>query len=143
MGTLAIKVLVVVILNSGLYLRSTAQTISPVSVMQYGAKCDGRTDDSAALQSAITAVAVNGGVLQIPAATCNHASTLTRPRSVRIQGQGANISILSYTGSAQGWVVGDAGSPQNAYQGGFSNLTLNGPGYSGSAVGVYLGADPV
>jgi hypothetical protein len=142
MGTLAIKAAVVVILGSGLYLRSTAQTIIPVSVTQYGAKCDGRTDDSAALQSAITAVAVNGGVLQIPAASCNHASTLTRPRSVRIQGQGANVSILSYTGSAQGWVVGDAGSPQNAYQGGFSSLTLNGPGYSGSAVGVYLGADP-
>jgi hypothetical protein len=27
-------------------------------------------------------------------------------------------------------------------QGGFSSLTLNGPGYTGSTVGVYLGADP-
>jgi hypothetical protein len=141
MGTLAIKAIALMIVSGGLYLRSTAQAITPVSVVQYGAKCDGRTDDSAALQSAIKAVAVHGGVLQIPAARCNHASTLTRPRNVRIQGQGANVSTFSYTESAEAWVIGDAGSPQNAVQGGFSSLTLHGPGYTGSAVGVYLGAD--
>jgi hypothetical protein len=142
MGTRAIKAIALMIVSGALYLRSTAQTITPVSVVQYGAKCDGRTDDSAALQSAIKAVAVHGGVLQIPAARCNHASTLTLPRSVHIEGQGANVSTLSYTGSAQGWVVGDTGSPQNAFQGGFSSLTLNGPGYTTATVGVYLGADP-
>jgi hypothetical protein len=66
----------------------------------------------------------------------------TRPRNIRIEGQGANVSILSYTGSAEAWVVGDTGSPQNAFQGGFTGVTLNGPSYSGSSVGVYLGADP-
>jgi Pectate lyase superfamily protein len=142
MGTLAIKAVALMIASSGLCLRSTAQTINPVSVVQYGAKCDGRTDDSVALQSAIKAVAINGGVLQIPAARCNHASTLTRPRNVRIQGQGASVSTLSYMGSAHAWVIGDSSSPQNGMQGGFSSLTLNGPGYTGSTVGVYLGADP-
>lgn len=142
MGTLDIKVITLVIISTGLCFPCAAQTITPVSVIQYGAKCDGRTDDSEALQSAIKAVGANGGVLQIPAAQCKHASTLMRPRNVRIQGQGANVSTLSYTGSAEAWVIGDTGSPQNAVQGGFSSLTLNGPGYTGSTVGVYLGADP-
>lgn len=48
--------------------------VNPVSPMQYGAKCDGVTDDSAAFQAA-----VNASDVLVPAATCviNHPVTIS------------------------------------------------------------------
>lgn len=116
---------------------------TPFPVSLYGAKCSGSTDDSTALQAAITAAAVAGGNVIIPSATCNFATTLTRPRNVMIVGQGRNSSYLNYTGSTRAFVLGDTGANNPpSWKGGFQHLTLEGPSATGSTVGLYMGADP-
>jgi hypothetical protein len=123
-------------------------TITPASqqfsVTAYNAVCNGSTDDSSAIQAAITAAAgAGGGNVIIPAATCNFATTLTRPRNVMIIGQGRNSSYLKYTGSTRAFVLGDTGSTNPpSWKGGFQHLTLIGPSGTGSTVGLYMGADP-
>jgi hypothetical protein len=113
------------------------------SVKTYGALCNGSTDDSTALQSTINAAAVNGGNVVLPSATCNFATTLTRPRNVMVVGQGRNSSYLNYTGSTRAFVLGDTGANNPpSWKGGFQHLTLEGPSGSGSTVGLYMGADP-
>lgn len=113
------------------------------SVNKYGAVCDGSTNDSTAIQAAITAAAVTGGNVVLPAATCNFSTTLTRPRNVMIVGQGRNSSYLNYTGSTRAFVLGDVGANNPpSWKGGFQHLSLEGPSSTGSTIGLYLGADP-
>lgn len=84
------------------------------NVLSYGAKCDGSTDDSTALQAAITAAATNGGrnnrggVVLLPKGQCNFGTPLNMKGlyGIRIQGQGGYApgspkpsSILLYTGT--------------------------------------------
>jgi hypothetical protein len=88
---------------------------SPVSVRQpfevnitdKGAKCDGATDDSGAIQSAINAVAA-GGLVVIPAHTCAFATTLVfgdatdglqTTTYIGLRGAGPVASRLLWTGS--------------------------------------------
>ena len=49
-----------------------------VSVKDYGAKCDGSSDDTTAIQAAINSLPNDGGIIQFPqASTCKVSSTLT------------------------------------------------------------------
>lgn len=86
------------------------------NVKAYGAKCDGSTDDSTAINSAITAAGSSGGVVILPAATCAVASTITISKdNVWIVGQGADsrhdigsvtpASALLWTGSSGGTIL--------------------------------------
>jgi hypothetical protein len=76
-----------------------ARAISgPLSLRWFGARCDGHTDDSAAIELWLNALA-NGKAGYVPAATCS----FTRPlrivgNNVSIAGAGGSISILKYTG---------------------------------------------
>lgn len=59
---------------------SSVSSTTQVNVTQYGAKCDGSTDDSAAFNAALAAVnAAGGGVVVFPAATCLIASQIVLP----------------------------------------------------------------
>jgi len=62
-----------------------------INVKDYGAKGDGSTDDTTALQAAFTA-ATAGAVIYFPPATYNISSTLTLSVAVTINGYGATIS---------------------------------------------------
>jgi hypothetical protein len=80
-----------------------------VSVKDFGAKGDGTTDDTTAIQAAITQVVTTGGAVYFPAGTYNVSSTLTVGSKVTLYGDGpqgsfiqvtsASINILNITGN--------------------------------------------
>lgn len=67
-----------------------AQLVAPgwgVNPMQYGARCDGVTDDAAAITAAIASAKTKGLPVVLPAATCAYGSVLTL-EGVRLVGRG-------------------------------------------------------
>lgn len=79
---------------------SSGQVYS-VKAAPYNAKGDGMTDDSAAFQAAVNALAGTGVALFVPAGTYKIASPVDLPSSLRIIGcKGARIkSTITFTGS--------------------------------------------
>lgn len=69
-------------------------TDAPVNVRAYGAKGDGVTDDTAAIQAALTAAA--GKTLHLPAGSYRVSSGLTVSNRTRIAGDGPLNSVMSY-----------------------------------------------
>jgi hypothetical protein len=77
-------------------LRSAQPTpVQTVSVRDYGAVGDGLTDDSAAFESAMAAVA-KPGVVIIPAGTYRLSRTLKPTSGLVLRGQGATVSLLVF-----------------------------------------------
>jgi len=71
-----------------------------ISVFDFGAKGDGITDDSAAIQAAITAGAAKGGArIWFPPGTYVFGTTLTIPGHIWLVGAGLAGTTLSYTGA--------------------------------------------
>jgi hypothetical protein len=73
-------------------------TAAPVNVKDYGAVGDGTTDDTTAMQAAITAVATTGQGLYIPAGTYKLTSALTSTGHLNMFGDG-DKSILDFSAS--------------------------------------------
>lgn len=71
-------------------------TGSPVNVKDYGAVGDGTTDDTTAMQAAITAVATTGQGLYVPAGTYKITSALTSTGHLNMFGDG-DKSIISFS----------------------------------------------
>jgi hypothetical protein len=77
-----------------------------VSVKDFGARCDGLTDDSVPLQNAINAAEISGAELMIPAPSiCAYSTTLLITGAIRLAGdnetQAAHFgSGLLYTGNS-------------------------------------------
>ncbi len=63
-------------------------------VTEFGAKCDGTTEDHVAVQAAIDAAASNGGVVQFPAGTCLIGATLTLPARVALKGVSRDATVI-------------------------------------------------
>lgn len=120
-----------------------------VSVRDFGAVGDGVTDDTAAIQAALNAVASSGGgVVHLPAGTYLLQSSLSWPKQKYIsltgdgssgQGNGVNhpgASQLIYTGS--GTAISMVGTAFDVDQvgGELRDFTLKGPGTGGSTIGV-------
>lgn len=79
-----------------------------VDVLDYGAKCDGATDDTTALQAAFTAGA--GKTIQFPAGTCLFTSLTLKGTGTLVQGRGRDASWLRSTSAAGDSItVGDDG----------------------------------
>jgi hypothetical protein len=72
-----------------------------INVKAYGAKGDGTTDDTTAIQAAITAAQTSGGCVLLPAATYKIAGTLNvTGNNVRIVGAGRRATILNFANGA-------------------------------------------
>lgn len=71
-----------------------------LNVKDFGAVGDGTTDDTAAIQAAITAV--GAGRLYFPPGTYKITSTLNMARYLTIEGAGYKSSIISYNGTGAG-----------------------------------------
>jgi len=76
-----------------------------LDVRAMGAKCDGSTDDSAAINAALALAhntgGINGGVVLIPAEhNCKFGSTLVVPEHVTLTGAGIRESLLSPTSTS-------------------------------------------
>ena len=76
---------------------------SVINVLDYGAMGDGVTDDTAAIQAALNAVA-SGGHIVIPHGTYNLAGPLTQALTgaVSFVGAGSGVTILSFSGGSNG-----------------------------------------
>lgn len=71
-----------------------ATTAPAYNVIDFGAKCDGITEDHLAVQAAIDAAATTGGTVQFPAGTCLIGATLTVYSSVRLAGVHMTCTVL-------------------------------------------------
>lgn len=94
-----------------------------ISVKDYGAKGDGVTDDTAAIQAALNSLSLTGGTVIIPASTSNYlfSSTLLVPFGVRLVGHGKFSTIIRYTGNSA--AVSTTGTTINTIQ--LENLTVD------------------
>ena len=107
---------------------------------QYGAACNGSTDDTTAMQNAINAAAAAGEPLQLPAnSMCVISSMLKMPSGTRIEGAGFG-SILKFTWfDASGSASGGAHYLTNADGSGDSNYTLTNFTVAGGGTGLPSG----
>jgi hypothetical protein len=75
----------------------TAAVTNPVSVLSFGAVCNGVHDDGPAIQAAINAVMANspsGGYVTFPVGVCQCNAPLVMGAGVWLEGQGPDASIL-------------------------------------------------
>lgn len=110
-------------------------------------------DIGAKINAAIAALPGGCGTVAVPSGNYADATTVIKPRCVIIAGQSAGMNgggIGTPEGTILNWTpttgvaiaVGD-GDGVNAYPGGgIRDLTINGPGGSNTAVGLWLGGDP-
>ena len=115
------------------YAKYVAQPVH--NVKGYGAKGDGVTDDTAAIQAAVDAAeAAGGGIVFFPNGTYLTSSTLTVESSnVHLVGAGKSSTLINYTGSAVAVQVGDG--IINAQNVQISNLYINDSGTG--TIGIY------
>lgn len=64
------------------------------NVMDFGAKCDGITEDHLAIQAAIDAAATTGGTVQFPAGTSLIGATLTLRARVLLRGVSRDATVI-------------------------------------------------
>ncbi|MEU8920286.1 glycosyl hydrolase family 28-related protein [Kitasatospora sp. NPDC048545] len=114
-----------------------------LNVKAYGAKGDGTTNDTTAIQSALTAAATKGGTVYFPAGTYVLSSALAPANQVSLLGAGPGATVLKQTSTT---AHGIAYNPTTLTYVSVQNLTVQGPG-SGTGVGLYVqansGANPV
>jgi hypothetical protein len=74
-------------------------------------RADDSTDNSVALQAALNAAnAAGGGVVTLPPGNIRYATTLTLDGGVHLEGQGAQNTVLKYSGAAQAIVQSTPGT---------------------------------
>ena len=93
--------LALAILTSQAWATSKPKTdlLGGVSVMSFGAKGDGKTDDTAAFQKAMDSLKVHGGVVLAPTGKYLIAGSLKMPQNVALTGvwQGPHLSTMKGT----------------------------------------------
>jgi len=105
-------------------------------VKNYGAVCDGVTDDTTAIQSAITATTGNYGTVVLPNGVCK-VTTLTMTSNYQgIKGQSRDGSILYSTTNAPIISVPTVATSAEFYYLRFTDFTLKGDNASTGQIGI-------
>lgn len=121
-------------LDSTASARSVARPAGFSSVLDYGAKCDGVSDDREAFRLAVAAAQELGGTVTVPAATCAIAAPVEfGSRPFRITGagiEGSKIKALARMPAMFRW----NGEGKYNYRTEFSQLRLDGNGLAERAV---------
>lgn len=109
-----------------------------VKASPYGAVGDGIADDTAAIQLAIAAVnAVGGGRVFFPAGTFLTTASLTIPgNNIELVGEGMDVSVIKYTGSAQAIKTSSNASVRSNFQ--MADITVDTRSAGASHVAVEL-----
>jgi hypothetical protein len=104
-----------------------------VYVTDYGATCNGSTDDAADIQAAINAVA-NGGIVQFPAGTCLISTDIrVENNDITLQGYGGGYILegsvnpataLKWDNTTHGDMVEFANGDTPVQGGGLKNIAL-------------------
>ncbi|MDH1726104.1 hypothetical protein N5E37_07830 [Acinetobacter johnsonii] len=84
-----------------------------VSVKDYGAKGDGVTDDTTAIQAAVDAMAIKGGNLFLPAGRYIITKSITWRSNVSLYGEGAGKSIIASKGVLFSAIKNTTGGPSS------------------------------
>lgn len=112
------------------------------NVKAYGATGNGTTDDTAAIQKAINAACVGGGVLYFPPGDFIVSSALNvcnvNGPGVSLEGAGAGVSTINFGNSISGGVT--IGYSVPAYRAFISNISINSS--NASVTALTLGAGP-
>jgi hypothetical protein len=108
---------------------SVASANGPKTPMDYGAACDGSTDDAVALQAWLDAIPTDGGGFIPPGLTCMHSAIIYPRSNTIINAYGATIKATSSSGSSnKGIFLTDA-----TWAGtGPTNITIQGLTYDGN-----------
>jgi len=96
-------------------------------VTNYGALCDGVTDDGVAIQNAVEAASAAGGRVLFPAGVCVTGSTISvaNTSGVYLEGAGRGVSVLKRApGSYSGWAY--LVSVSSTTDSGIRDMTLDG-----------------
>lgn len=132
-------------LTGGVARTVSSRLAEEVYVKDFGAVCDGSTDDHAAIQTAINGViaAGNGGFVLLPPAICNIGTvgiSITNgafPQAdlpgVSIKGQGRVVSKLTYSGTGSALTVGVANN--FIFRNSFEDFTVDITSAGVSAIG--------
>lgn len=84
-----------------------------VNVLDFGAIGDGTTDDTAAIQAAITSLGLAGGVAYFPVGTYRISTTITTPSNsygITLLGSGLRTTFLKWTGGASAMILAHNGT---------------------------------
>lgn len=69
-----------------------------VNILDFGAKCDNSTDDTAEIQAAVDRLeAIGGGTLVLPAGTCKISSPITVDGAITVKGAGRENTVIDNT----------------------------------------------
>jgi Pectate lyase superfamily protein len=105
-------------------------TGAPVNVMDYGAKGNGTTDDTAAIQAAINACASVGNTVYLPAGTYKITSALSMITGVNLMGAGDTETIIQ---------ANACDGIHYAYVSAFNNSTISDLQIQGVNAAAYIG----
>jgi hypothetical protein len=121
---------------------ATVATPDWINVVTYGADPTGATDSTSAIQSAINALPVTGGVVYLPAGTYQVSGTVTCTTvPAYFLGDGAWATVLKFTGTGDCVRIYDPTTygSRTRYAGGFCGITIDGTSAGAGSTGLHVG----
>ena len=122
----SILTIILILSNSFTAFGATVPTLT-INVRDYGAKGDGITDDSVAIQNAINYASANNAKLLIPASASNYKvnSTITLKSNLYISGYGATVFMPSQSSIKNMFITNSNGFVNNVTIEGLSLKSSN------------------